>query len=120
MATVAARRAELSTALTTAGLKVAATWGGAPPYVCVFLNGTDFTSAGGETFRMGFRLTAVVGGALDRVAMAALDAAALAMYGAARGLAGWRLDSLSPVGTRIVADKELYSVDLIVSTSVEY
>lgn len=120
MATVAARRAEATTAIAAAGLRVAETWGGAPPYACVFLNGSSFDPLGGEGFRMGFRFTAVVGGPLDKVALANIDAAAKRMYGAMRGVAGWRLDSLSPPIVRDIDTVQCYTVDLIASTSVDY
>lgn len=120
MTTLAQRRAELATAIAGKGIPVPESWGQQqPPYALIFGDSTDLRpSAGGV--RWGFRVTGVVAKATDAMAGPAMDTMSWGLVSAAWELAGFTVDGLGSVVMRDIAGALHYTVDLSVSTTVDF
>jgi hypothetical protein len=120
MTTLQNRRAELDAAIVAQGIPVPDSWGQQqPPYALIFGDGSDLRpSAGGVKWR--FRVTGVVSKATDQMANAATDTLSWALVTAAWGLAGFTADGLGSVVMRDIAGALHYTVDLSVSTTVDF
>jgi hypothetical protein len=120
MTTLAERRAELDAAIVAQGVPVAASYGRQnPPYAVILGDSTDLRpSAGGV--RWAFTVRGVEAKVTDLQAVPAMDALSWALVAAAWGLAGFRVDGLGAVGMRDLLGALYYTVDLSVSTTVDF
>jgi hypothetical protein len=88
-----------------------------PPAAYVFSNGTDFTGFPAPEWR--FRVTCAVGyGGDDAGASAALAELVGAKLAVLVGLAGWRLDGVTPDTIRQIAGGDQLTADVTVATKV--
>jgi hypothetical protein len=118
--TLAQRRAALAAAIVAQGIPVPDSWGQQqPPYALVFGDSTDFRPSPGGV-RWSFRVTGVVAKATDQMATSAMDAMSWALTVAAWGLAGFTVDGLGAAAVRDIAGALHYTVDLSVSTTVDF
>ena len=113
MTTVAQARAALATAVSASDREIA------PPAKYVFSGGSDLTPLGGGGVEWGFRVTCAVeyagDGATASIYLADLVAATLTII---RGLAGWRIVSVGPDSTRLIAGGEQFAADINTSFRV--
>jgi hypothetical protein len=118
--TLAARRQALATAIAAQGIPVPDSWGQQqPPYALVFGDSTDFRPSPGGV-RWSFRVTGVVAKVTDQMAQPAMDAMSWGLVTAAWGLPGFTVDGLGSVAMRDIAGALHYTVDLSVSTTVDF
>ena len=119
MTSLATRRSDLSTALTSAGVRYSSTWTGEPPYVAVFFDGSDLAPMVHKQVPVNFAVVLVVSKALDDVALAAVDAAVEDVYGVLLGLAGWRVNSIDGLTRSQVGTDTMYTVTFRTSVMAE-
>lgn len=120
MTSYAQGRDELATALESAGVRVDAAYGGEPPYAVVFSAGVaDFGHVVMGRVPWQYRAVMVAGGIDGEGVAAELDALRASCIGAARTLAGWRLERLDPDGIRDLAGGRVWTADLIVSRHID-
>lgn len=122
MTTLAERRAALAAAIVAQGVPVPDSWGQQqPPYALIFGDSTDLKPLGSGV-RWAFRVTGVVAKATDQLAMPAMDSLSWALVSAAwsLGAAEFRVDGLGSVAMRDIAGALHYTVDLSVSTTVDF
>lgn len=101
MTTLAAARAELVAALSTAGLRGTTAAGGDPPYVLVAGGGIEMTHVVRGQAPATFRARCVAGAWDDAAAAAILDEQKLSVLGVLLALTGWRM---LPVGDDVIRD----------------
>lgn len=119
MTTLAARRTELSGALTTAGIRYSVTWTGEPPYVAVFFDGTDFDPLVNGQTPVRFAVVAVISKALDDVSLAAVDAIVEDIYAVLLDLSGWQIASIDGLTRSQVGTDTMYTVTFRTSAMTE-
>lgn len=120
MTTLAARRTELSAALTAAGVRYAESWKGEPPYVVAFFDGSDLSPMVNGSCPVNFAVVLVVAKALDDVALAAVDAGVEDVYGVLLALDGWKIRSIdSLVFSTTPEGSQQYTVTFRVDTMTE-
>jgi hypothetical protein len=118
--TLAQRRAALAAAIVAQGIPVPDSWGQQqPPYALVFGDSTDFRPSPGGV-RWGFRVTGVVAKVTDQMAQPAMDDMSWKLVTAAWALPGFTVDGLGSVAMRDIAGALHYTVDLSVSTTVDF
>ena len=107
-------------AIVAQGIPVPESWGQQqPPFAIIFGDCTDLRPTAGGV-RWSFRVTGVVAKATDQLAGPAMDALSWALVTAAWGLEGFRVDGLGSVAMRDIAGALHYTVDLSVSTTVDF
>jgi hypothetical protein len=120
--TLAQRRAALAAAIVAQGIPVPDSWGQQqPPYALVFGDSTDFRPSSGGFVTWKFRVTGVVAKATDQMAVSAMDAMSWSLVMAVWGLQGsFTVDGLGSAAVRDIAGALHYTVDLSVSTTVDF
>ena len=119
MTSLATRRSDLSTALSSAGVRYSPAWVGEPPYVAVFFDGSDLDPIVHLQVPVRFAVVVVVSKALDDVALAAVDTLVDTVYGVLLALAGWRINSIDGLTRSAVGPDTMYTVTFRVSVMAE-
>ena len=118
--TVEDRRAALAAAIVDQGVPVADSWGQRqPPFALIFGDGSDVTPRGGS-IAWRFRVTGVLAAVTDQVALSGMDALSWSLILAGWEVAGFTVDNLGPVVVRDLSGAAHYTVDMNVTTTVDF
>jgi hypothetical protein len=119
MTTLAQARAEVITALTTAGVRATSTPGNDPPYVLVQGAGIDMGHITRSEALSDWRLMCVAGASDSTQSAASLDTLKLAVIQTLRALAGWRLGNVGRDGIRTYGGGEYLTAECSASRMID-
>ena len=120
MVTLATRRAALDAAIVAAGVPVPDSWGQQqPPFAIIFGEASDLVPRGGSV-AWHFRVTGVLAKATDQLAGPAMDSLSWALVNAGWSLAGFTVDGIGPVSVRDLMGAMHYTVDVSLTTTVDF
>lgn len=120
MTTLAERRAALDAAIVAQGIPVPDSWGQQqPPFAIIFGEATDLVPRG-RAVQWNFRVTGVLAKATDQMAGPAMDALSWSLVLAAWTLSGFTVGGLGAASVRDLMGALHYTVDLTVSTTVDF
>lgn len=119
MTTLASARADLATALSTAGLVVSPALGRvAPPCAVIFGAGIDPARIQTGQVEAGLRVMLEAGRADQEVSAVELGTMVVAAIVAIRSLAGWRLGTIGVDTIRLIGGAEILTADVTAHRNV--